>query len=549
LPLNFVKRRPGTGLSQAAVPCPPMLSGPVVSSFWPRVVVLILIAGWYFTLPNARPDLTAFNADDSEAYLALSYALTHGLGYTRSLAAGFYVPHTTWPPGMPILLAPVMLLTTLPISLLAIKITAIVIGLCGILLAWLYVVRVTRSLPSADLAALILSLQPFYWLFSRMALTEVPTIAVALLALLLVDLVWAERHPSAWQAVAVGLVAGLGMLLRGTLAGLIFVPLAYAVGPRRTRTTPTRGLALWAIYAAGFCVAFAAWSARNRTIDPHGLGFDAINQTRMLIAMNPVDPASPLMTPVAILRSFTDNLVHRIIYNVPEQVLPGLWVAHWRNWTGAPYLAVILAASLAVVAFPRRAAALPLFVTLLPYCLLMFIYALGGSIRYWVPITGLLSVLIVIGLAPAWSGLRPAVRHALSGMIIAAYGANLAIFVKDFETKPYMGDLGDMVTLFEQTRALRGQPVLMLTPHGALFSLETGIPAPMTVSARNVEPQYTHLIKHNRSAEYSDQISVPHEAIEIDAVGAWHLYALPAPMTVMQIDAENTSPPRHDSRQ
>jgi 4-amino-4-deoxy-L-arabinose transferase-like glycosyltransferase len=331
---------------------------------WLRLAVLLVIAAGYFMLPNARPDLTRFNADDSEAYLGLSYALTHGLGYTRSLAAGFYVPHTTWPPGLPILLAPVTVLTSLPVSWLMVKATIIIIGLLGIVLAWLYVARVTRSPAAADLTAVALVLQPFYWLFSRMALTEVPTVVFVLFILLLIDVVWSARTPTVWQAVAVGLISGLGMLLRGTVVGLIFVPLAYAAGTRRTKLTRLRLLWLWSGHAAGFCCVFIAWAARNRTIDPAGLGFDGINQMRMLVAVNPVDPASRLMDLRDIMHAFIDNVAHHIIYNVPDQLLPGLWVAHWRDWQGAPYLAIILTTALALMALPRRFTMMPLFVVL-----------------------------------------------------------------------------------------------------------------------------------------------------------------------------------------
>jgi len=123
-----------------------------------------LIVVLYFIYPNNRPDLTIFNANDSEGYLSLSYALTHGLGYTRNLVPGSYVPHTTWPPGFPMLLMPVTAFGSLPLDWLAIKVYMIFIGLAGIVLAWLYVKQLTESAATANLAALLLALLPFYWL-------------------------------------------------------------------------------------------------------------------------------------------------------------------------------------------------------------------------------------------------------------------------------------------------------------------------------------------------------------------------------------------------
>jgi hypothetical protein len=57
-------------------------------------------------VPNAHPDFTRFNCHDSESYLALAHSLVHGRGYTRSMIDGMYIDHTTWPPGIPILMMP-----------------------------------------------------------------------------------------------------------------------------------------------------------------------------------------------------------------------------------------------------------------------------------------------------------------------------------------------------------------------------------------------------------------------------------------------------------
>jgi len=81
-----------------------------------RGAALISLVVAYFIFPSAHPDLNAINADDGEAYLALSYAMTHGLGYTRSLVPGLYIPHTTWPSGLPLLLAPIMAFAQFPFN-------------------------------------------------------------------------------------------------------------------------------------------------------------------------------------------------------------------------------------------------------------------------------------------------------------------------------------------------------------------------------------------------------------------------------------------------
>ena len=56
---------------------------------------------FYFLSPDARLDFSEFDTRDGESYVALSRALFSGLGYTRNLDPHYYLPHTTWPPGMP----------------------------------------------------------------------------------------------------------------------------------------------------------------------------------------------------------------------------------------------------------------------------------------------------------------------------------------------------------------------------------------------------------------------------------------------------------------
>src|SRR5580704_15580756 len=121
-----------------------------------RVTVALAIFVAYVAVPNAWPDMTSFNADDSEIYLALAYALSHGLGYTRSLIAGQYIPHTTWPPGLPLLLTPVLALQRLPLDWLVVKEEMILLGLCGIALTWLYVRRMIGHSGPADAAAVLI---------------------------------------------------------------------------------------------------------------------------------------------------------------------------------------------------------------------------------------------------------------------------------------------------------------------------------------------------------------------------------------------------------
>lgn len=502
-----------------------------------RAVCFLALAAAYAVWPNARPDLTQFNADDSESYLALSYALTHGLGYTRNLVVGQYVPHTTWPPGFPLLLAPLTAVGGLPIDWLAVKAWMIAIGLTGIALAWVYVRRVTASAATADAAALLLALLPFYWLFSRTAMTEGPSITFAFLALLLTDCAWARQRPRASRVALAGLASGLGMLLRGTNVCLLLVPLAYAVGPRRAIAAPWRRLALLALHAAAFCVPALVWAARNRSIDKQGLGLDGIDQLRMLLVALPTDPTSPMVTAGEVLRNAIANIAYRIIYHVPEQLIPGLWNAGWWNWPGAPFIAVALTLAVMLAALPRSSAGLPLMLVVAPYVALLNIYAWGGSIRFWVPVTGLLMVLIVINAGSFAARLSGRARLLATVAVGAACAASLLVFAQRFEARPYLGDLGDMVTLFDRIGRAPAPAEAVHTDHAILFTLRTGLAAPMTLAARGIEPRYTHLILHGQEIPEAPVRRPPPGAALLSSEGEWRYYALPAPMTERELSA------------
>jgi hypothetical protein len=256
---------------------------------------------------------------------------------------------------------------------------------------------------------------------------------------------------------------------------------------------------------------------------------------RIVLAAN-TSQTSRLMNLTEVWHGFVDNLIHRIIYRVPEQMLPGLWAAHWQDWFGAPLLAIALTVALGLAALPRRAAALPLFFTLAPYFLVLFVFPFGGSVRYWVPVTSLLGLLIVTGIAPVWARLRPAVRWRLLCGITIVYSVNLAVFARDFNVHPYLGDLGDMVALFDRVRSLPQPPAATLAQHFLAFTLETGDASPMDVPSRGLDPRYTDLITRDQPTDYAHAWPVPPGARDVLGVGAWHLYALPEAMTVAQIN-------------
>jgi len=458
-----------------------------------RVTAALAILLAYVGMPNAWPDLTSFNADDSEIYLSLAYALSHGLGYTRSLIAGQYLPHTTWPPGLPLLLTPLMAMLRLPLDWLVVKEAMILLGLCGIVLTWFYVRRVTGRAEAADAAVVLIALNPFYWHLSRMVLTEVPSFTFVIGCLLLIDRVWRDRPVRTWEAALTGVVCGLGMLLRGTVVGLALVPVAYVLD-RRSPMVISRKVQLCLAHLALFCVPFVIWAARNSTIDTSQLGIDGVNQLRMLLSASPMDPHSPLRTPATIVAGIWDNVIHRDIYHVPEQMLPGLYLLDWQHWPASAVPAVLLTLAIAVIAVWGGTVGLPLLLVIVPWCAIMSLHVFGGSVRYWLPITSMLTVLLVIRLSPAAARLTPRVRAAGATLLAIAFAFNLTVYIWRDQRHPYLVDFGDMIALFEQVRRLPVKPAAMLTDHEGIYSFITGDAAPLSAPQLGLVPRYTHIM-------------------------------------------------------
>ena len=502
--------------------------------YW-RLAAFAIMALGYFALPNARPDFTPFNADDGADYLALAYGLVHGLGYTRSMIAGAFVPHTTWPPGMALLLSPALWLSGDTVNWFAAKATVIATAPAGIAFAWHYVRRLTHSARAADLAALLLALDPFYWHFSRITMTEVPSIAWWLGSLLLIDIVWAGRRPGYGRVALVGLLVGAGMLLKGNLFALALAPLGYLLEARAPLLSRPEQMKRWVVYAAAFGAAFVAWSLRNAQIDTAALGFDGINQLRMIFTKVPVDPTSALMTPAETIANTLFNLRELIIYRVPEEMLPGLWTRFWEHGAAGAFVALALTLLLAYLALPRRGIGMPAFVTLVPSVALLLLYAWGGSARFWLPVTAIALILIAMRLHFWLAARQKPLRYLIVAGVLAAYGLSLGLYVAAHERNPYGAPKwAALENLFAEARDLSPAPVAVLAHHAPAYGLITGQPAPLTVPGLGLAPRYTHVV----SGPDDFRIAVPPGAVAVLQSPPWTLYALPRPMRQAEILGE-----------
>ncbi|HUB96098.1 MAG TPA: hypothetical protein VL993_09285 [Stellaceae bacterium] len=492
-------------------------------------VILTALCVAYFLDPNARLDFSAFDTRDAENYLALSWSLVTGHGYTRSLDPSVYIPHATWPPGLPLLLAPFTFLSGVPLNLLVVKMGMIAYGVAGILLSYLYARRMARSSLARLSVPLLLGLNPYYWQFSRMANCEMPTVLWSLVALLLADIGWARGTIGRGTAFAFGLVSGFGMLIRGSFFGALFLPLTYLFVLRREPVDRRAMVVRYLCYAVGFVLPFGSWMARNSLIRLGPIGPDANNQFAMIFRESPVDPASPFRSLAEIWSDVVTNLRDAATYLIPKAFVPGLWThGLWSElgaWSGP--LAACL--SLALVLLSCRAVRnLPIILMYGSMAALNVLYADGGMARLWVPVTCLLAISLPIAAETLPFPRHPQARGWCAAIVLAALAVGLVSYTVDHERHPYHdANFAALAQMFSEIRD--GNPIdgNVLTPDPQAFELYTGDPAPMSLPAIGVDPVYSYVILP--SAEWAAQTF---EGTVVAKNGIWSLVAFATPTTL-----------------
>ena len=502
-------------------------SGDPDAAHWPITIAVLALCLCYFIDPNPRLDFSAFDTRDAESYLALSHSLVAGQGYTRSLDPRYYVPHTTWPPGLPILLMPAVALAGMPIDLLVVKLGMIAYGALGILLAYLYARRLSRS-PLTRLAVpVLLALNPYYWIFSRLTDSEMPTVVWALVALLLAERGWRAGLIRYRTALAFGVVSGFGMLIRGSFLGALFLPLAVLLALRTEPADLGRLSRRYLVYAAGFLLPYSAWILRNGVIDSRMLGLDGINQLAMIFRSVPVDPTSALRSLPQILSDMGANLAGSVIYRIPGALVPGLWAEGSWDRLGGLAAPVAVALSLAAIVLSCRSIRnLPVILMYGSMAALNVFYAAGGMTRLWVPVTCLLAISLPFGAEMLAVFRHRAAAWLAAGLAAAAMSASLAAYIIHHDANPYhdpnYAALADMFATIRNRDGLHGN---VLTPNPQAFALYTGLRAPMTVPGLGVDPLYAYVILPSQEWD-PDRLS----GTLVAKNDVWSLIALTAPL-------------------
>jgi len=238
------------------------------------------------------------------------------------------------------------------------------------------------------------------------------------------------------------------------------------------------------------------------------------------------------------VRDSIHSFIWNDIYRVPEQLLPALWNAEWLNWPGAPVLALVLTSVMILTALPWNKRALPLAFVIAPYATFLSIWPRGTAVRYWVPVTSLLILLIVVNCYRVLDRFQRHIRGAVIVGIIAVYAANLAWFVARFEARPYGQNFNEMVALFDRVRELQSAPMSVYAYHAELFTLRTGLPAPLTQQALGLEPTYTHIVLRDTENLVTVQ-QPPPGATLILKQGNWGYYALARPMLARELGQQD----------
>lgn len=507
-----------------------------------RLIFFALIAVLYFAIPNARPDFTRFNAHDSESYLALSKNLLKGEGYSRSLADDVYIPHTLWPPGMPLVLMPAVWLSGETINWHYVKYTMVLIGLLGLLLTWLYLKRLFHNPLIADLTTLIVALNPFYWHFSHIAMAELPVIVWCIGALYLSDLFFKSGRICGWRCFGLGLLIGLGVMLKGVLLGLVFIPLGYLklIKGRKIDFTALRQCLLFCV---GFCLCFLSWSVRNSQIDRTNLGLDGVNQVQMMLKEVPEQPESAYRSLDQVMTTAKQNVFWYGIYHFPNQAIPLLWKLDLKSMKKGALIACGFSLLLLFLLIPRRKEQLPIFLLFSTMFLMMLLITIGGSERYWGPMSVIALLVIVPNAMMTLSQLKltqASVFRAASGLVLLGLsGLSLGAYIDETEQAPYnpLNHWAELAAFFEQNRDLcvENRPLLLssvYTMNEHAFTLMTGCTAKMTITAAGFVPKHSHAVLD------LSQINQPIDSSKLLSKNSrWALVRLDKPLTSFEIES------------
>jgi hypothetical protein len=340
-------------------------------------------------------------------------------------------------------------------------------------------------------------------------------------SILVIDKIWAGRRVSYGEAAGVGLLVGLGALIKGHALGVAIVPLAYLLGSRRSPMGLFRQLKVWLVFSLLFMVPMAAWTARNLTV--HAEGIDGVTQLYSVFAQDPMNKESTVRTPVKAAGVVMENLRYYFIYQVPRQILPGLWAEGAFDWRGSGLVALGLSAILVLLTLWPPV--LPILAVIAPITALNLIVDHGGAPRYWVPVTTAATIILAIRGAAFID--RPLLQNKFiaATAVAAVLAVNLAVYVVWHERNPYRSDgaYAEFAKLTESAAKASLRPAAVLVPgNPQAFQLITAHPVPV----RHKSASYSHMVARVDGLENA----VPAGAKKLIEEHPWALFELPRVM-------------------
>ena len=496
-------------------------------SYW----LLVAISLAYFAFPNARLDFTPYNSHDSESYMAISTNLLEGRGYTRSLNEGEFIPHTLWPPGMAVLLMPAIAASDDGVNLLLVKLTIITIAVIGAWLTRWYLLLLGLSRTVANLITVFLLLNPYYWHFSRIAMAEMPTYTWLILSLSLIHITF-TRPKTLVITGCCGLIAGLGMMIKGALLGLPLAILPYLWRQGLfTRSSISRGL----VFGAAFCLPFLLWMARNSHIDTQSLGLDGVNQVQMITKKVIEDPNSEFKTAGEIIQTAKQNVLWHGIYHVPNHVIPAVRFIDVAGLPLGNILALGLTALVFVVIGLQYSRFMPVILCTVPTFAIVIVMTIGGAERYWF---SLLSIFLMVVYAAPFTLLKneKSTKWLVSVMLLLQ-SVSLSVFIYNHQSHPYTSieHRDDLASLFDTMQSFCAQHDFqksnVWTINNHALQLTTSCRASMVNAAIGVNPVFDYAVLDKQ------KLLNPVESSIIDTGGNFILIALPVSMTQQEIQA------------
>lgn len=497
-----------------------------------RYMAFAFIVICYSFFPNPRPDFTVFNSHDSGSYLALSHNFIEGQGYTRNIN-GDFIPHTLWPPGMPLILSPAMVFSGDKLNWYFVKYTMISLSLLALFVLWKLVFRLTKNDQLANFTVLIFSLNPYFWHFSRVALAESLVFLWIIASLWLIDHYWRDGKTTLKQATITGIICGAGMMIKGVVIGLALVPFCYAIKHWRAGKNLFPEVKFATVFFIVFFMLFALWSARNASIDRTGLGLDGVNQIQMLFKTVVEDPTSRYRNLSEIIQTAKENVLWHGIYNVSKQIVPTAWNWHLKTMVYGKYLSFAILMLVLTLSLPKKFESLVLWVVLSPIMVLMLLMVIGGAERYWLTISQIVSLAILIN----WSNwLFPPV-HKCKIKFISSAGRSLyagfaviglCLYITDFERSPYnprdnYSSFGEFVTSL-QDYCSKTEALIVKTQNPYAFYFITGCDTPMENKFLSIHPDYNATVRHKSQLKQL----VPAGQI-IHEFQGWYLLRHPVP--------------------